>query len=166
MTFGEPSRDDRVAFFDGLIGFAVGRRVGALVRTGVTVRRVVVVESSRGFLVVGREEESGTLWGCFVGAAIGCDCVRVAVVLTANDCEEDALVGVNFVVLLTDGRGRFVVTFGKLCVVGGLRCVVGFTVVTVGIVEASVVVVVDAASVLMLDGVSSVVTSSSSSCTD
>lgn len=41
------------------------------------------------------------------------------------------------------------VTLGKLCVVGGLRCVVGFAVVTVVVVDASVVEVVVGVSIVV-----------------
>lgn len=48
------------------------RRVGGRVRTVLTVLRVVVEVSARGFLVAGRELETGIRWGCFVGAEMGC----------------------------------------------------------------------------------------------
>lgn len=166
-----------VAFLVGEDGFGVVRRVGGLVRTVVTVLRVVVDETTKGFFVVGREVATGIFCGCFVGAAIGCVCVGVACVVTEDAKLVESLLGVvgfdaTFVVLV-EGRGRLVVTFGTDCVLGGLRFVVGFAVVTVDTVGFTVVtlVIVDttvvsvvAVTLLELTGVSNVVTSSS--CTD
>lgn len=149
-----------MAFLVGAVGFGVVRRGGGFVRTVVTVFRVVVDDVTIGVFV------GGIRWGCFVGAAIGSACVGVDCVVTVEAMEEIWLLAVvgfvaTFVVLLTVGRGgRLVVTFGKLCAVGGFRCVVGFMVVVTGTVEGTVVAV-EVAMLLELTGVSIVVASSS-----